>query len=536
MQMMTPEEFDALTRIDFQVFVERVFLELNPATPYKDNFHIGVLCQKLEAMRRGEIKRLIINVPPRSLKSIIASVAFPAFVLGHDPTQKIVAASYGQDLSEAMARDCRQVMLSAWYQRLFPQARLSPDRRAVHDYEMTMTGGRLATSIGGAITGLGGNFIIVDDPTKPEEALSDTEREKANQWYNHTLTQRLNDKMGGAILVVMQRLHPNDFVGHITQFEDWEVLSFPAIAQEDEVHRVVTPHGAYTHHRAAGDALHPSREPLSVLEHQRKVQGTVHFAAQYLQCPIPPGGWMVKEHWFPRFDADNPPAFEKIVQSWDTANKVKHLSDYSVCVTMGIKGQHRYILNVFRKRLEYPDLKRAVRHLANFHGARQVLIEDRVSGVQLIQELRMEGLPGLIAVSPKGDKTMRMLEQTPQIEGGLVHLPERAPWLDDFLNELMLFPKSPNDDQVDALAQALKYCVRGNAADMFLAALRMRDEERDAPPSIRVRHAVHYSMRFQTQAGRNPRPFGDGSFLVTPAEFNNEMRRNGFVEYSPEEL
>ena len=280
MSSMTPDEFDALTRVDFQVFVERVFAELNPADDYSDNFHISIICQKLEAMRRGELKRLIINVPPRSLKSIIASVAFPAFVMGHDPTRKVMAASYGQDLSDKHARDCRQVMLSDWYQRVFPRARLAADRRAVHEFETTMGGSRVSTSIGGAVTGLGAHIIIVDDPTKPEEALSDLEREKANQWYNHTLTQRLNDKANGSILVVMQRLHPNDFVGHIKEYEEWEEVSFPAIAQQDEVHHIVTPHGPYTHHRAAGEALHPDRESLAQLAHQRKVQGTVYFATK----------------------------------------------------------------------------------------------------------------------------------------------------------------------------------------------------------------------------------------------------------------
>ena len=190
-----------------------------------------------------------------------------------------------------------------------------------------------------------------------------------------------------------------------------------------------------------------------------------------------------------------------------------------------------------RLALEYPDLKRAVRHQAKLYGARQVLIEDRASGVQLVQELRAEGVAGVTAVSPKGDKTVRMLEQTPQIEDGLVHLPERAPWLEEFLEEVMQFPKSRNDDQVDALAQALKWAVQGNDIDEYIKFLRRRDglDVVDEIPTIRIRHKEQIGMRLQTQSGRNPIPFSDCSFLVTESEFTPWIRAAGFEEFTPEE-
>ena len=197
MLMPSPAEFDALTRIDFIIFVERVFAELNRASPYHYNFHIAAICAELEAMRRGETLRLAIALPPRSLKSIIVSVAYPAWLLGHDPSTKIICASYGEKLSHPLARDCRQVMLSAWYRALFPGTRLTSSRAPVDELMTTAGGYRLAASVGGSITGKGADYFIVDDPTKPEEALSAVVRARANEWARHTLFTRHDNKVTG---------------------------------------------------------------------------------------------------------------------------------------------------------------------------------------------------------------------------------------------------------------------------------------------------------------------------------------------------
>jgi predicted phage terminase large subunit-like protein len=448
-------EFDAISRVDFNVFVERVFAELNPGTAYLDNFHIGLICAELERVRHAECKRLIVNVPPRGLKSIIASIAYPAFVLGHDPTLKIIVCSYGQELSEDLARDCRQVIQSAWYRRLFPRTVISPSRQAVHAFETTAGGGRMATSVGGPLTGFGGDVIIIDDPIKPEDADSEVERNRANRWYQNTLLSRLNDKTKGVIIVIMQRLHENDFVGHIATLDHWEKVSLPAIAQRDESHTVVTPFGSYLHHRAEGEALHPAREPLAELERLRRSMGTDRFAGQYLQNPMAPGGNLIKVEWFRYYEPGQTPKFDRIVQSWDTANKAKDTNDFTVCTTWGVIGQYRYLLDVYRKRMEYPELKRTVRELADIRKANEILIEDKGSGIQLIQELKLEGLHRVAAYNPRGDKYERLKAQTATIEAGLVFIPTAAHWLDAFLNELMLYPHSRYADQVDSLSQAL---------------------------------------------------------------------------------
>ena len=242
-------------------------------------------------------KRLIINLPPRSLKSLLASIAFPAWCLGHDPSAQILCVSYAQDLADKLARDCRSIMMSEWYRRLFP-TRLAAHRQAVQEFITTRQGYRLATSNGGVLTGRGADIILIDDPLKPEEALSDAQRQAANEWYDHTLYSRLNDKRNGAIVIIMQRLHEDDLVGHVLEQEPWDVVRFPAIAEEDETHEIETIWGPRTFTRRRGEALHPEREPLDTLDRIRRTIGEYNFAGQYQQSPAPLGGGLVKKEWF----------------------------------------------------------------------------------------------------------------------------------------------------------------------------------------------------------------------------------------------
>ncbi len=179
------------------------------------SFHIDVLLAELEDMRLGKLNRLAVALPPRSLKSVIISVGYVAWLLGHDPTLKIITVSYGQDLADKLAQDCRQIMQSAWYRRLCPATALAPKRQSLAAFETTLGGGRFSTSVGGTLTGFGGDYIILDDPMKPDEAMSDVERANTNNWIQHTLFTRLNDKREGRILIVMQRLHEDDVIGNL---------------------------------------------------------------------------------------------------------------------------------------------------------------------------------------------------------------------------------------------------------------------------------------------------------------------------------
>jgi len=455
---ITKGEYQALVRNDFVAFVERAFRELNPQTEYRHNWHIEVIAEALEECRTGKQQRLIINVPPRSLKSHMTSISFVAWLLGHNPAAQIICASYAQDLSNDLAAACRSLMATEWYQDLFRSTRLASLRSAVHDFATTEKGSRLATSVGGVLTGRGADLIIIDDPLKPDEALSETQRNKVNDWYDHTLVSRLNDKRTGCIILIMQRLHEDDLVGHVLDKGTWKVLRFPAIAETDETHVVETPYGTRGFRRRAGEALHSEREPLEVLNQLREIQGEYNFAGQYQQAPAPLGGGLVKTGCFKTYTvAEKPEQFEMIFQSWDTANKPKPPNDYSVCTTWGLKEKHIYLLHVFRKRLRYPELKRAVRDQAEAFSPQTILIEDKASGTQLIQELASEGMHAIKKYDSKMDKSTRMNTVTSIIENGLVHLPEKEPWLGEYLHELTIFPNGKYDDQADSTSQALDW-------------------------------------------------------------------------------
>ena len=459
---LSPAEYAFILRHDFMSFIERSFYELNPQTRFLPGPHIEVMASKLEACRKGKSKRLIINLPPRGLKSHCTSTSFAAWWLGHNPAGHVICASYGQDLADKLARDCRIIMVSAWYQRLF--ATRMANRQAVHDFTTTDQGTRMATSVGGVLTGRGADLILIDDPLKPDEALSETRRKAVNEWYDNTLLSRLNDKNNGSIIIIMQRLHQDDLVGHVLEQEDWDVLSFSAIADRDETHLIESPFGTRLFKRNAGDALHPERESLTTYQTIRQTIGEYNFTSQYQQDPTPPGGAMVKTGWLKFFEPGEQPAeFSQIVQSWDTANKATELSDFSVCTTWGVLYKQYYLLDVFRRKLNYPDLKRAVLELAKNHDARTIVIEDKASGTQLIQDLRFEGLLGITEYKPPPgtDKVMRMHAQTAMFENGLVFIPRTASWLADFVHELTGFPGTRHDDQVDSTTQFLDY-IRGD--------------------------------------------------------------------------
>ncbi len=207
---MSAEErsvLSALLRRDLAAFTQRCFQTVVPGQEFLPNWHIEAIAHHLELCRSGHIQRLIVTLPPRNLKSICASVAFPAFALGHDPSLRILCASYSQDLTAKHARDCRAVVESRWYQRLFPRTRIDRRKNAEAEFETTARGTRLGTSVGGTLTGRGGNIILIDDAMKPTDAMSETKRRAVNEWYDTTLASRLDRKTEGVIVLVMHRLH-----------------------------------------------------------------------------------------------------------------------------------------------------------------------------------------------------------------------------------------------------------------------------------------------------------------------------------------
>lgn len=452
-----PSVLDSLLRTDFASFVRASFFELAPGLELKWAPYLDVVCDRLAAVAAGDCRRLIITLPPRHMKSICVSVALPAFVLGHNPRSQIMAVSYGQELANSLAQDTRTVMLSPFYQRIF-ETRLASPRQALKLLKTTEGGLRRATSTMGVATGVGSDLLIFDDPQKPVDALSLAVRTAVNQTYSNTFHSRANDPLKNRIVVVMQRLHEDDFVGHLLGLPgNWEVLNFPAIAEADERHRFKAGGGRLVTTRKEGDALNPARMPLGVLNETRLTIGEAQWASQYQQRPAPAGGGMVKEAWFRRFSpSDVPEHWDSVFQSWDTANTMAEWSAFSVCTTWGVRGKSVYLLDVYRARLLYPDLKQKVVELAARFSASRIIIEDNASGTPLIQDLRRDNQRGVEAFKPDGDKEMRMAAQAALIEQGAVFIPKEAPWLAEFLHELVMFPNAKYRDQVDSTSQALR--------------------------------------------------------------------------------
>ena len=455
--MASYNELDAILRSDLSQFVRKVFATVSSNDTFKPNWHIEAIAHELTRCHAGENRRLLITQPPRSLKSICSSVSFPAWALGHDPTQRFLCVSYSEGLASEFTRQFRMVTESEWYRRVFPGMRLKTETRT--EAITTRGGGRVALSVGGSITGRGADFIVIDDPLKAEDGASEIARKRVIDWYDGTLSTRLNDKERGVIILVMQRLHQEDLAGFMIERGGWHQLNLPAIATDDRA-VPIGPHEL--HYRKAGSILHPERESRETLERIMGEIGSLQFSAQYQQSPVPPEGNLVKREWFKYYDtASSPGPGVKIVQSWDIATTTDERNDWSVCTTWAIKQKDFYLLDVWRARVEFPALRRKIiDHRTFLPGAGTVLIEKAGPGLQLVQELRNDQTPEFplpIGIVPEGDKWMRMEAQTPRFEAGHVLLPNEAPWLATFLDELLAFPRGRHDDQVDSVSQFLKW-------------------------------------------------------------------------------
>jgi predicted phage terminase large subunit-like protein len=390
------------------------------------------------------------------------------FLLGHDPTKRIIAVSYGSDLAIKLANDCREILNAQWFHKLFPATKISRTKNTEYEVVTTRMGYRLAASIDGSLTGRGADILIVDDPLKSIDALSDSKRERGNDFFKHTLLSRLDDKKKGAIIVVMQRLHMDDLTGTLLRDspDDWTVLNLPAIAVQDEKIWIGKGENDY-HLRRVGDLLHAEREPQSVLDALRAQLGPDIFSAQYQQAPVPLGGSMIKREWVQHHEQlpERKPS-STIVQSWDTGSKTGDENDYSVCVTILHHDNKYYLDHVLRGRFDYPTLKALAISHAGRHKPNTILVEDTGVGTALVKELQDVGLSA-VAVKPAQSKATRMSIQSSKFASGQVFFPNEAPWLAEFESELFAFPNGRHDDQVDAISQALAYEISGYNLDAF---------------------------------------------------------------------
>jgi len=382
------ELLDAVYWTDFGAFTYEAFEALNPGQRLIPNWHIDAICYHVQQMVTGDArKRLILNLPPRTLKSFIASVALPAWLLGRNPSTRIICASYADELSTKFSRDCRALLETPFYKRLFPGTKLNPKKASEGEFETTKRGYRLATSVGGTLTGHGGAVLIVDDPIKANDAESEVARRAASEWFRNTALSRLDDPAESLVCVAMQRLHVDDLAGIMIE-QGWPKLVLPAIAVEAADY-VIGEEEVY--HRPAGQLLQPERDSPAAIDELRREIGSRVFAAQYQQNPTPPEGNMIKAAWLGRYDrVPERDTFQRVVLSCDPAGKAGAHNDYTAITIVGVQKQALHLLHVTRGHWGLIQMREQITALAAQWQVDLVIVEDTSSGMGLIQLLREE--------------------------------------------------------------------------------------------------------------------------------------------------
>jgi predicted phage terminase large subunit-like protein len=448
------------------------------------------------------LDRLMVFMPPRHGKSLITSTLLPSWYLGRHPDRSIIASSYGQELSNDFGRKVRNFVADPIHKAIFPKCVLSDDSNAVHRFNLSAGGAYYGVGTGGAVTGRGGDLLLIDDAVKNrEEAYSAAERRSLQSWFESVLYTRLQP--GGAIIIISTRWHADDLPGWLLRehaSEGWKVISLPAIAEPDDALG-----------RAEGMALWPAKFPIATLERIREAIGSSAWASLYQQRPVLAEGAIFKAQWWRTFT--EPPTYRRCIMSMDTAFKANQTSDYSVIEVWLENPIGFFLVHVWRERAEFPELKRQAIALAEIWKPNALLVEDAASGQSLIQSLQAETRLPILPVKPLGDKVARASAISPLVEAGKVFLPESADWLADFLDEVGSFPAAPHDDQVDALAQALQY-MRTNGSPLSADDL-----------AFQQRAAEHLHAAAQSRHGRGATD-GPPSRCIAP-DGNSRLWGNG---------
>lgn len=420
------------------------------------------IAKKLEDFISGEIKRLMIFMPPRHGKSELVSRRLPAFIFGKQPDSRIISTSYGASLASKMSRDVQKIIESESYQQVFPHISLGNFKEGDKNKQVKRTqlefeiggfsGSYLGAGIGGGITGAGGDYLLIDDPIKnQEEALSEVYRENIWEWYSTTAYTRL--ERDGKVLIVLTRWHDDDLAGRLLVREPgvWDVLSFDALKEHNY---------PGDERKELGQALWPSKYSKKELEATKSLIGSRNWSSLYQQNPTPSDGGLFKSNWWKYFQ-EEPLGVEAVAQFWDCAHKVGIDNDYSVCSTWAKTRSGLYVLNVFRKKMEAPELEAMCQAQFNKYRPSAVVIEDKASGIGLIQNLRRKTTMPIIPWNPgQRDKQARASAATPTVEAGNVYLNQDADWLDDFIKEHERFPLGQHDDIVDTTSMAIEYFAK----------------------------------------------------------------------------
>lgn len=433
-------------------FVASAWHIIEPTNVFTPGWHIDAICEHLEAVTAGEIRNLIINIPPRHMKSLAVSVFWPTWLWIRNPGFRWLFSSYAQSLSTRDSLKCRRLIESPWYQRNWGHVyQLADDQNLKMRFDNDKAGYRIATSVGGSATGEGGDAVVVDDPHNVLETHSDAKRESVLVWWDEVMSTRLNDPHTGAKVIVMQRVHERDLTGHVLERSDYEHLCLPA---EYEATTYVTGIGWADPRTESGELLWPERFSQDEIDGLKRDLGSFAVSGQLQQRPSPATGGLIKRAWWQYYG--HPPAeFDEVIQSWDMAFKDTKASDYVVGQVWGRLGANTYLLDQVRDRMSFPETLVAFKSLtAKWPQSTAKIVEDKANGSAVIATLKNK-IAGIIPYSPEQSKVARVHAVTPQIESGNVWLPNTASFTSDFVEECAKFPMGAYDDQVDAMSQAL---------------------------------------------------------------------------------
>lgn len=438
--------------------------------------HHRIIAEALDRVIAGKCKRLMIAMPPRHGKSQMGSYLFPAYLMGRDPRSKLIVASHTAELAQRFGRMIRNLMEDDKYKELFPNMLLSVDSKAAGRWNTQQGGEAFFIGKGGAMTGRGGDVIILDDILDEQDAMSDTAMENTWEWYTSGPRQRLQPN--GSIVVINTRWKTDDLSGRLLKMhgqlksDQWELLEFPAILP-------------------SGGSLWPGFWPIEELEKVKMAIGLKKWNAQWQQQPTNDDGAVLKRNWWRRWKHDEPPECSYVIQTYDTAYSKKETADYSVISTWGVfvpsadSGPNLILLSVKRGRWDFPELKRVAKDEYRYWNPDNVLIEAKATGTPLQQELRKMGIP-VTMYAPGGrksgqDKISRANAVAPILESGMIWYPEQQDWAEEMVEECAAFPNGSHDDQVDAAIMAWMRFRQGNFMSL---ATDEEDEEKQQQEAL----------------------------------------------------
>jgi len=463
-------------------FTKQCWEIVEPGTAFVDNWHLHAIADHLEAVTNGEIDNLLINIPPGCCKSLLVSVAWPAWEWTKNPGLRILGASYGADLAIRDAQKCRDIVMSEWYQERWPKVQVRKGSDQKLKYELTSGGWRMATSVGGRATGEHPDRKICDDPHSAAQADSDTERERANTWFDRTLSTRGKSR-GAKTVVIMQRLHEHDMTGHI--IEDLHGFEHLCLPMEYEGARAKTSIGWEDPRTTDGSLLWPEMFDAGSVKSLKKLLGEYGTSGQLQQRPSPAGGGILKtkhlQLWLSKWEL---PTFELIVQSYDGAysDENRKNNDPTACTVWGIFSERgkrgAMLLDAWTEYLGYPAFRKKIisewhavygRVSSNPQKAKGrkpdiILVEKKSSGISILQDLRAANVPSVPYDPGNASKTMRAHNVAPVLELDVVYIPESGKepgefvtWARPFVSQVEKFPNDKHDDLVDTFTQALIY-------------------------------------------------------------------------------